>query len=101
MAEVGILRPDDRVELITGEIVEMSPIGRRHNAFVGNLTQRRLYAEARIPEYWMVDCAAEAVEVHRDPGPEGYREVRRLTGPATLDLLAFADVEVTTAEIFA
>ena len=39
MGEVGILGEDDRVELIRGEIVEMSPIGRRHRAFVGNLNQ--------------------------------------------------------------
>ena len=38
-------------------------------------TKLRLYAEARIPEYWIVDCTAETV--------------------------AFPDVELTLPEIFA
>lgn len=39
MAHAGILHEEDRVELIEGEIVLMTPIGRRHAACVAELTR--------------------------------------------------------------
>ena len=169
MAEVGILGERDRVELIEGEIIEMSPIGRHHKAFVYNLTRllvlalgeratvsvqspiplsedtepepdltvlrrrdvsykereagaedallvievaetslrydrttkRRLYAQAGIPEYWVIDCAAETVEVHRRPTTDGYGDVRLVAGAGSLTLHAFPEIELRTTDIFA
>ena len=37
MGKVGILHEDDRLELLEGEIVEMAPIGSRHQATVDRL----------------------------------------------------------------
>lgn len=39
LGEAGIFSADDHVELIEGEIVELSPIGKRHAACVGRLTR--------------------------------------------------------------
>ena len=38
MGEAGVLHEDDRVELLDGQIVQMSPIGIRHAACVNRLT---------------------------------------------------------------
>lgn len=37
LAEAGVLKPDDRVELIEGEIIKMSPIGSSHAACLRGL----------------------------------------------------------------
>ena len=37
-----------------------------------------LYARASIPEYWIVNLADRVVEVHREPGAQGYDKIVRL-----------------------
>lgn len=49
MGEVGIFGEDDRVELLEGEVIEMSPIGKRH--------------------FWTVNRLGEALTDRRDLGP--------------------------------
>jgi hypothetical protein len=99
MTEVGILDDDGRVELIRGEIVEMSPIGRRHRAFVGNLNQ--LLAGRAI--VWMQNHRPHgghrAPAGHRRPSPPaGVLQGARSPGRHRT---VHPDVGLTTAEIFA
>jgi Uma2 family endonuclease len=167
MAEAGILTDQERVELIDGEILVMSPVGFRHGSCVATLTEllvlrvgtrarvwvqssvrtgsrskpqpdlallerrsywtgdpteaqtllivevadsslaydrtikRRLYAQAGIPEVWIVDVNGEAVEVSRHPEGDGYRDVLRVTRGGTIAPAAFPDATIGVDEIFA
>jgi Uma2 family endonuclease len=58
-----------------------------------------VYAESGIPEYWIVDCDAEAVEVHRHPAGDGYRDLRVVTGAADLSPQAFPGIALSTRDI--
>lgn len=62
MAEVGLLAPDVRTELIEGEVIEMAPMGSRHAARVSQLShlifptlggsaQMRVQLPVRLDEY--------------------------------------------------
>jgi len=55
IGEAGILREDDRVELLDGRLIAMSPIGPAHLHCVNRLTKllsRRIYAD-RDPVPWI------------------------------------------------
>ena len=51
MAEVGLLGPDARVELLDGQIIDMSPIGPFHGSVVNRLT--RLF-NRHVGDRWFV-----------------------------------------------
>ena len=163
MAEVGILQPDERLELIDGEITLMAPIGNPHASCVRRVervfaqiageavtvsgqnpvrldersdpqpdvailryreddyagkpptaedvlllievsdttltydrgTKLNLYAEANVPETWIMNLPEDCIESFTQPGPNGYAHhviYRRgdTISPSTLPDVEFA-----------
>ena len=99
MVETGILAQDDRVELIDGEIVEMSPIGDPHAAIVANLTHLlvgRIGERARV---WVQGPVRVPPRSKPQPdvallGPRSYMR----EGAATGDALLFIEVADTSLQ---
>jgi Uma2 family endonuclease len=60
-----------------------------------------LYAASGFPEYWIVNVAARSVEVFRSPNDGGYSDVSVHDEHAEIAPLAFPDVSVRVAELFA
>jgi Uma2 family endonuclease len=59
----------------------------------------RLYAAAGIPEYWLCDLTTRTIEVHRDPAPEGYRDIQPRAVGATVAPLTFPDIVLAVADM--
>jgi Uma2 family endonuclease len=68
MAAAGILRRGDRVELIEGEIVEMTAIGRRHLGAVDYLTRR--FVQGCGDRAIVRVQGAILLSRHSEPGPD-------------------------------
>jgi Uma2 family endonuclease len=162
----GAFPPDARLELIHGEVVEMSPIGDPHFLsvmYLGDLLadlkpaaisslqgplrlplqesvpqpdavvfRRRpdfakrpprgqdallvvevsdstlaydrdvkmpLYAQAGVPESWLVDLKKKRIFVYRQPSPEGYQEVRVYHRGESVSPQAFPEKRFSVDEI--
>jgi Uma2 family endonuclease len=101
MIRAGILTADDRVELIEGEIVEMSPIGRKHAACVnrGNRLFSRAAGDAAIVAVQSPVRLDEVSEVQPDlailkPKADFYSSAV----PRPDDVLLIVEVSDTTIE---
>jgi Uma2 family endonuclease len=68
MAEVGILPPDARVELIEGEIIDMAPIGSGHGGTVMQLD--RLLQRAVGDRAYVLVQSAERLSDISEPQPD-------------------------------
>ena len=167
MAEAGILCHDDRVELLAGEIIAMSPTGSRHAASVTGLNhlmtvqlgdravvwvqnpvqldshsepepdvmllrwrddfyssahpgpddvlllievsdttiefdrnvKLSLYADARIPETWIVNIPDRVVEIYTDPSGGVYGSRRVVGQGESVSPSAFEDVSLPVSQV--
>jgi hypothetical protein len=98
LAELGVLREDERVELIAGQVVAMTPIGDRHASCVRRLN--RLFALHAL-ELAVTDVQNPVVLGRHDapqpdvvllrPRPDGYPR-----HPRSADILLVIEVADTT-----
>ena len=58
-----------------------------------------LYAEADIPEVWLLDINKQCLEVYREPSVNGYQNVQKLQEGQTVSIQAFPDVVFAVDEI--
>jgi len=168
MISLGILGPDDHVELLDGEIIEMSPIGPPHCGTVdwfnhrlvlavgdravvrvrhslrlsdrsmpepdfvlarpraggyrtahpapddtllvievaeSSLARDRdvklpLYAEAGIPEVWIVDVAGKRILVYRQPLGESYQVSATRRPGDFVEVAALPDIRLAVDDVF-
>lgn len=101
MVQAGILKEDDRVELVEGEIIEMPPIGPRHALCVDRLTD--LLGFAVRGRAIMRVQGPISLDPHSEPQPDlaFFRPpMTRYTGshPGPGDLFLVIEVAETTAD---
>lgn len=73
MGRAGVFKEDDRVELIDGQIIAMTPIGQRHVACVNQLTYlftSRVYDRGASPNVLVSVQNPVRLDAHHEPQPD-------------------------------
>ena len=76
-------------------IIEVSDTSLRYDREV----KRALYARHQVPEVWIVDLAAAAVEIYRKPEQQTYAEVATRGRSEMLQPFLFPGVRISVSEI--
>jgi Uma2 family endonuclease len=58
-----------------------------------------IYADAGVPEYWIINLPDDLVEVHTEPSAQGYGRVASLRRGESLSLVSFPDLRVAVADL--
>jgi Uma2 family endonuclease len=99
MGEVGILTPEDRVELIEGELIQMAPISPEHAGAVGALTHDLV---RRVGDRALIRVALPVrLDAHSEPEPDfalvlPRQDHYRQAHPTPADILLLIEVAQTS-----
>ena len=61
--------------------------------------KRDIYAEAGVPEYWIVDVQGRAVDVHTEPRDGSYRSVVRIGQDGELAPTQLPSISIAVGDI--
>ncbi len=59
-----------------------------------------IYAEAKIPEYWIVNVEAKSIEVYKNPEGHDYKEKKIYSLEDTIDFPEFVSGQMKVKELF-
>jgi Uma2 family endonuclease len=99
MAEAGVLGPDARVELLHGQVIDMSPIGPFHGSVTKQLLQ--LFAAAAHGRWLMAAQDPLHLDDHSEPEPDlmllkPARDFYRHQHPRPEDVYLLIEISDTT-----
>jgi Uma2 family endonuclease len=101
MAETGVLRPDARVELLDGQIIDMSPIGPFHGGVTNYLTT---FFVAAANGRWVTSVQNPVrLDAHSEPQPDlmllkPSADFYRKRHPRPEDVFLLVEISDTTLE---